>query len=276
MKAGNIREGMRVLDHRGTIHGTIDALEPERLRITRRGVHGPEEHWMPLTAVEWVDHAVHLHQGMSETGAIGGTGGASVRRGPGWRRGPLTWIGALAGLALVGVVASSATRAPGGSEPASQGEAAGVALPGGQSVAVAPGGLADDLQRYLASGEPAPRVFTLRTFDFAEGGTDVPPAATADLKTVGRILAAYPKARVELVAYADLPKNVRVANDVQAAADLGRRRAGALAVALIAAGVRPNAVTPVSGNDPGYLDSLTPATAKDDDDRHPDLIVTGK
>ena len=67
-----------------------------------------------------------------------------------------------------------------------------------------------------------------------------------------------------------------VAIDVQAAAELGRRRADALAAVLIAAGLPANVIEPVSGNDPGYLDSLTPATGKDSDDRHPDLIVTRK
>lgn len=274
MKAGNIREGMRVLDHRGTIHGTIDAIDADRLRITRRGMNGPEEHWMPFAAVEWVDHAVHLHQGMSETGAIGGAGGGARSRWLRWPARPLAWTGALGGLALLAVVASNAMRSASGAP--GPGRAAGVALPGGRSVTVAPGSVADDLQHFLASPQPVPRTFTLRTLDFAEGGSVVPSAAAGEMKTVARILAAYPQARVEVVGYADLPKNARVANDVQAAAELGRRRADALAAVLIAAGLPANVIEPVSGNDPGYLDSLTPATGKDSDDRHPDLIVTRK
>jgi outer membrane protein OmpA-like peptidoglycan-associated protein len=265
---------MRVLDHRGTIHGTVDTLEAEQFRITRRGMNGLEEHWMPFTAVQWVDHAVHLHQGMSETGASGGSDAAATRRGLRWPGRPLAWVVILGGLALVAVVASNAMHRDSGA-PA-QGTTAGVALPGGRSVAVAPGSVADDLQHFLASPQPVPRTFTLRTLDFAEGGSVIPSAATGELKTLARILAAYPKARVVLVGYADLPKNARVANDVQAAAELGRRRAAALAAALTAAGLPANAVEPVSGNDPAYLDSLTPATRKDDDDRHPDLIVTQK
>lgn len=284
MKAGNIRKGMQVLDHRGTVHGTVDATKGDRLRVIKRGVTGPEGHWMPVTAVEWVDHAVHLLQGASDVGvgAISGSaaGAKQLPRHPAesgkrpWYRIPLPWFVGLATLALAGLVATNAMRGRTGS--ATQSGAAGVALPGGHNVAIAPGGLEDDLQRFLASTEPAPRIFTLKAFNFVEGETAVPPGAKGELNTLAGILAAYPRAHVEVVGYADVPKNVRIAVDVQTAAELGRRRAAALTAALIAAGVPGKAIEPVSGNDPDYIDSITPATAKDAADRHPDLIITRK
>src|SRR3569623_2788384 len=148
---------MRVLDHRGTIHGTVDTLEAEQFRITRRGMNGLEEHWMPFAAVEWVDHAVHLHQGMSETGAIGGAGGGARSRWLRWPARPLAWTGALGGLAQLAVDASHAMRSASGAP--GPGRAAGVALPGGRSVTVAPGSVADDLQHFLGSPPPVPRPF---------------------------------------------------------------------------------------------------------------------
>jgi outer membrane protein OmpA-like peptidoglycan-associated protein len=283
VKAGNIRKGMRVLDHRGTLHGTVDAVKAGRVRIMRRGVDGMEGHWMPAGAVEWVDHAVHLFQGANDVGvgAItgSGTGEKPAPRHPAefgekrWRGIPLPWFVGLVGLVLVAVVATTVMR--GDRRGASQGTA-GVALPGGHNVSVAPGGLADDLQRFLASGQPVPRTFIFRTIDFDEGEAAIPSGTMGDVNTVARILAAYPKARVQVVGYADVPKNVRVAVDVQTAAELGRRRAAALAGALTAAGVPHGAIEPLSGNDPDYIDNVTPATAKDAGDRHPDLIVTRK
>ena len=284
MKAENIRKGMQVLDHRGTVHGMVDAADGDRLRVMRRGVSGPEGHWISVTAVEWVDHAVHLIQGAGDFGAAAitgsGTGAKQAPRHPAefgkrrWYAVPLPWFVGLVGLALVGVVALSAMH--GGIGGAGQAAATGVTLPGGHSVAVAPGSLEDDLQRFLASAEPAPRIFTLKAFEFDEGEAAIPPGAASELKTLAGILAAYPRARVEVVGYADIPKSVRIAIDVQTAAELGRRRAAALAGALIAAGVPARSIEPVSGNDPDYIESVTPATAKDASDRHPDLIVIRK
>jgi outer membrane protein OmpA-like peptidoglycan-associated protein len=279
--AGNIIKGMQVLDHRGTLHGTVDAAEGDRLHIMKRGMDGLEGHWIPIAAVERVDHAVHLFQHASDAGiGTAGATGAAAGLGPRqaefakrrWYRIPLPWFVALVALALVGVVATHAMRR--GS--AGRSVASGVTLPGGRSIAVAPGSVEDDLQQFLAAAEPGPRNFTLATLDFAPGDATVPAGATQELKTLAGILAAYPRARVELVGYADVPNNATVAADVQAAAALGRRRAAALAAALIAAGVPAGAITAASGNDPDYLDSVTPATAKDADDRHPDLIVTRK
>lgn len=265
VKAGKIAEGMQVLDHRGTALGRVDAIAIDRLRVMRRGVHGLEEHWLPLASVEWVDHAVHLHQGDAGSGA--------VERPPRkWRRHALMGLAGVVALGMIGVVAASEMR---GDEVEPASAASGVALPGGHTIDVAPGSVAEDLQRFLASPAPAPRLFTLRALEFDEGKVAMPPGAAGEVKDLARILAAYPKARVEVVGYADVPKNVAVAVDVQAAAETGRRRAAALAEALIAAGVSGKAVVAVSGNDPVYLDSLTPAP-KDGDDRHPDLIVTRK
>jgi outer membrane protein OmpA-like peptidoglycan-associated protein len=262
--AGKIGQGMRVLDHRGTALGKVDAIDVDRLCVMRRGVHGPEEHWLPLASVEWVDHAVHLREeGRSGEGARP----ARTRR--------RYWLLAIAGLGaagLVGIMAASAMR---GDDDTPRRTAGGVALPGGSTVDVAPGSVAEDMQRFLASPAAAPRMFTLRALEFDEGKLAIPSAAAGEVKELARVLAAYPRARVEVVGYADLPKNVAVAVDVQAAAEIGRRRARALADALIAAGVSDKAVVAVSGNDPLYLDSLTPAP-KDGDDRHPDLIVTRK
>ncbi|HSI17037.1 MAG TPA: DUF2171 domain-containing protein [Sphingomonas sp.] len=275
---------MQVLDHRGTVHGTVDVTKGDQLRVMKRGVTGLEGHWMPITAVEWVDHAVHLLQGASDigVGAISGSaaGARQLPRHPAesgkrpWYRIPLPWFVGLATLALAGLVVTNAMRDRTGGAAGSG--PTGVALPGGHSVAIAPGGLEDDLQRFLASAEPAPRIFTLKALDFVEGDATVPTGATGELRTLAGILAAYPRAHVEVVGYADVPKNVRTAVDVQTAAELGRRRAVALAAAMIAAGVPGKAIEPVSGNDPDYIDCITPATTKDARDRHPDLIITRK
>src|SRR4051794_2632882 len=94
---------MQVLDHRGTALGRGDAIDADRLCVMRRGVHGPEEHWVPLASVEWVDHAVHLHEGDSASGE--GTRPARKWRGP-----ALLGLAALLALVVIGIVAVSAMR----------------------------------------------------------------------------------------------------------------------------------------------------------------------
>jgi outer membrane protein OmpA-like peptidoglycan-associated protein len=227
---------------------------------------------------------VHLYQSANDVGVGTVTGSATgakaAPRQPAefgkrrWPTIPLPWFVGVAALVLAAVVVTNAMR--GGADSAAGNSTAGVALPGGHSVAVAPGSLADDVQRYLASAAPAPRSFTIRALDFKEGAATIPVGAAADLKTIARIFAAYPKTRIEVVAYADVPKSVGISVDMQAAADLGRRRAAALAQALVAGGMPGGAVEAVSGNDPAYLDRLTPVGIKDAVDRHPDLIILRK
>jgi outer membrane protein OmpA-like peptidoglycan-associated protein len=272
---GNIRKGMQVLDHRGTLHGTVDAVEAGWLQVVRRGIDGLQGHEVPVTAIHWVDHAVHLIPSAEDSVAAKPAARRPAEFGERRRlRIPLPWFAGLATLALLGLVATQVMHR--GAGRAVQGGATGVVLPGGDRITLAPGSVAEDLQRFLASPQPAPRTFTLETLDFAEGGAAVPRGAAGELKAVARILAAYPDARVTVVGYADVPRTAGVAVDVQAAAELGGRRAEALAALLVAGGAKRAAVTALSGNDPANLDKATQAVARSADDRHPELIVTRK
>lgn len=148
---------------------------------------------------------------------------------------------------------------------------AGVALPNGRTVAVAPGSLNEDVQRFLASTEPAPRTFSFDTLDFDNGKADIPSRAEQGVATLAQILAAYPDARVEVVAYGDAHKDAKARAD----ATLGQRRAAAIAGALVARGVPTDSIEPVSGDDPAYV-AATPPPAGDAGNRHADLVVVRK
>ena len=277
MTVGNICKGMQVLDHRGTLHGTVDAVEADWLQIVRRGIDGLQGYNVPLTAIHWVDHAVHLVPSAEDSVAAKPAARRPVEFSERHRfRIPLPWFAGLAALALIGLVATQVTRRGAGARGATPGGATGVGLPGGGRLPRAPGRVRRSSQRFLASPLPAPHTFTLETLDFAEGGAAVPRGAAGELNAIARILAAYPDARVTVVGYADVPRTAGVAIDVQAAAELGARRAEALAGQLVAGGAKRAAVTALSGNDPANLDKATQAVARSADDRHPDLIVTRK
>jgi outer membrane protein OmpA-like peptidoglycan-associated protein len=264
----DVRKGMRVLDAGGAEQGVVDAVEGERIKVAARGISGGPERWLPLSAVERVDDAVHIDRAASGAGGRFGLPplrNAAVAGSRGRSNYYLPWvIGAVVLALLIIVVATMRGRGD---------DAAGarVILPSGRAVAVAPGSLNDDVQRFLASTEPAPRTFSFDTLDFDGGKADVPSRAEPGLGTLAQILAAYPAARVEVIGYGDPRKDAKDRPDPT----LGQRRAAAIAGALVARGVPTDAIEPISGDDPAYI-AATPPPAGDAGDRHADLVVVRK
>jgi len=263
----DVRKGMRVLDAGGAEQGVVETVEGDRIKVAARGVSGGGERWLPFSAVERVDDAVHIDRAAS---GAGGRGLPPLRNPAVAGSRPrgnyyLPWVIGAAVLALL-VIAAVAWRARDHAVAAS-----GVALSNGRTVAVAPGSLNDDVQRFLASTEPAPRTFSFDTLDLDRGKTEIPSRAEPGLATLAQILAAYPDALVEVIGYGDARKNAQDRPDPT----LGQRRAAAIAGALVARGVPTDAIEPISGDDPAYI-AATPPPSGDTGNRHADLVVTRK
>ena len=264
----DVRKGMRVLDAGGAEQGVVDEVEAERIRFSRRGVSGGSERWLPRSAIERVDDAVHIERGAS--GEAGRFGLPPLRNAavPGSRRRSnyfLPWVSGAGGIALL-IVAALALRNRDHDKAA-----AGIVLPNGRTVVVAPGSLNDNAQRFLASTEPAPRTFSFDLLDFDTGKAAVPSHAEPGLTTLAQILAAYPATRVEVVGYGDPRKDVKDRPDPT----LGQRRAAAIAGALVTRGVPTEAIEPVSADDPAYV-AATPPPAGDAGNRRADLVILRK
>jgi outer membrane protein OmpA-like peptidoglycan-associated protein len=144
-----------------------------------------------------------------------------------------------------------------------------VALPGGQSVQLQPQTLNYELQRFLASPEPAPRTFAFENLNFATGSAELPADAQATVGALAQIMQAYPNARARVVGYADA-RGAEGAN-----AQLGAQRAESVVRALIAAGVPADRATAASGgeNDPQATNATAQGMAEN---RRTELTVTAK
>ncbi|UAK25628.1 OmpA family protein [Sphingomonas nostoxanthinifaciens] len=144
-----------------------------------------------------------------------------------------------------------------------------VTLPGGKVVDLQPATLNYDLQSFLASNAAAPRTFT---FDKLNFDTDQPVIRADDqptLSALGQILAAYPKANVRLVGYAD------ARGSAAANAKLGSDRAAAVAKALSDAGIDGKRITTASGGDSNPVASNATAGGQFEN-RRTELVVTSK
>ena len=144
-----------------------------------------------------------------------------------------------------------------------------VSLPGGKTVNLEPKTLNYDLQRYLASADPAPRTFTFDRLNFATDSAELPADAEATVSALAQILVAYPKARVQLSGYADStgsePHNVQ----------LGARRAEAVATALAAQGVTADRMKTATGGSTNPTDTNASSHGRAEN-RRTELVVLTK
>ena len=144
-----------------------------------------------------------------------------------------------------------------------------VTLPGGQTVDLEPKTLNYELQRFLASGDAPPRRFTFDHLNFATDSAELPADAQQTVTALARILAAYPKARVELAGYADStgadPRNVQ----------LGAQRAAAVEKALAAEGVAADRMKTATGGSSNPVDTNANADGRAEN-RRTELVVTAK
>ncbi len=144
-----------------------------------------------------------------------------------------------------------------------------VVLPGGKTVDLQPQTLNYDLQEYLASNAAAPRSFTFDKLNFDTASAQIRADDQPTLAALAQILAAYPKAGVRLVGYADA-RGSDAAN-----AKLGADRAAAVGAALTGAGIAAVRITTASGGDSNPVASNQTASGQFQN-RRTDLVVTAK
>ncbi|MGI4730482.1 MAG: OmpA family protein [Janthinobacterium lividum] len=144
-----------------------------------------------------------------------------------------------------------------------------VALPGGRTVDLQPQTLNYDLQAFLASAAAAPRTFTFDKLNFDTASSQIRADDQPTLSALGQILAAYPKATVRLVGYADA-RGSDVAN-----AKLGADRAASVAKALTATGIAAGRIATGSGGDSNPVASNQTSTGQFQN-RRTELVVTAK
>ncbi len=144
-----------------------------------------------------------------------------------------------------------------------------VALPGGKTVDLEPKTLNYELQRFLASPDPAPRTFTFDRLNFSTDSADLPADAQATTNALAQILVAYPKANVQLNGYADStgtePHNVQ----------LGAQRATAVAQALVGQGVAAGRIKTATGGSTNPTDTNASSQGRAEN-RRTELVVLAK
>lgn len=131
------------------------------------------------------------------------------------------------------------------------------------------GDLNTRLQQYLASPEQAGRRFTFDDLHFATGSAELPANAAQTVQALSATMRQYPNARVRIEGYAD------ARGSEQSNAQLGARRAEAVARALIGAGVDASRVSSATGSESNPVD--TNATPQGQAmNRRTDLVVVSK
>ena len=161
---------------------------------------------------------------------------------------------------------TTSTAAPPGTPPVAVEK---VTLPGGKTLDLEPKTLNYELQSFLASGDAPPRRFTFDHLNFATDSAALPADAQQTVSALAQILAAYPKAKVELAGYADStgadPHNVQ----------LGTERAEAVQKALAAQGVAADRMKTATGGSSDPVDSNANPTGRAQN-RRTELVVTAK
>lgn len=294
VEASDIRQHMPVVGSDGKRVGRVDAVDGDRIKITRKESPDGKHHYIPLSSVARVDAEVHLATAAAAALLAAGVADAD---GAGDGHGPLPpiknravedprprgnyylpWIlialAVIAALLLIRgcmhreagpVVAapapSAATTAPLPVEA--------VKLPDGQSVNLEPQTLNYELQRYLASDEATPKTFQFDKLNFDTASAAIRPEDQPNVDALAQILSAYPKAKVQIVGYTDA-RGTAPANDT-----LGQQRADAVVAALAAKGIDQRRIEAKSGGASNPTD--TNATPQGQaENRRTELVVTAK
>ncbi len=301
-QASDIRPHMEVLGSDGLHIGTVDHVDGERIKLTRKDSNDGEHHYIPLSEVTRVDSHVHVDTTATALGLIAAAGVTGAVADHGEAPFPpvqnrlvegakprgnyyLPWIVGLIGLILLlllfrscmshkdeaaaPVATTAETTTTTATTTAAPLKVEEVTLPGGQKVSLETAGLNYELQRYLASSEPTPRTFTFDKLNFDTASAAIRPADQANVDALAQILSAYPKAKVRIVGYTDArgssPSN----------AQLGKQRAESVAAALTAKGVDKGRITAESGGE-GNPDATNATAQGQFENRRTELVVTAK
>ena len=299
--ATQIRPHMTVLGSDGGHVGTVDAVEGNRIKLTKRDAADQHHHYLDMGQVARVDSAVHLNTGVAAAlagaGAAAGTAAAgdagtgesllppvknrAVDHAVPRKNFYLPWIVGVVGVILLLLLLRSCFErdpAPSATDtgPTTAGTTAttalpveAVALPNGQSMNLEPQTLNYELQRYLASSEATPRTFQFDKLNFDTGSATVRAADRGNVDALAQILAAYPAARVRIVGYTDA-RGAAPAND-----QLGQQRATAVMDALVAKGVARERIEAASGGEANPTSSNADAAGQFEN-RRTELVVLAK
>ena len=249
----HIRQHMDVIAADGERIGKVDAVEGERIKLTKDASSDGKHHHVDLSDVARVDEQVHLSKTRAALGlalAGAGTGTAAAAGAQGAKpanplpplRNPtvdgaaprrnymLPWV--LGGLALLGLIlALSQCDFDDDRANTTAAEAPAVVTPRVAGAPLIPGTLAHDLDRFMGSEDGLPRTFTFDAVNFDSGTATLRGEDDDDLNDIARVLAAYPSSRAAIVGYADARGDSRFNRD------LGANRAKAVIAALSARGV---------------------------------------
>lgn len=287
VQASDVRKDMEVRDNLGAHVGTVDGVEGDRIKLTRKDSADGLHHYVPLSAVDRVDTHVHLTAAGAAlltsgpaTAAYGsGTRKTAVGDTAAGRKSYLPWIiGAVVLLLLLlllkGCFGQSETKTVSTSETTTAATTAAlpvetVKLPNGSSVDVSPNTLNYELQRYLESGAATPRTFTFDKLNFDTGSAKIRAEDEANVDALAQILVAYPKAAGRVVGYTD------ARGSAGANANLGKERADAVVAALGAKGVTAGRVSAASGGETNPADTNA-TTDGQFENRRTELVVTAK
>jgi len=276
----NVREGMEVIASDGGMVGRVFGLHADHIHVQPTApVHGGD-HIIPRGWIARVDEHVHLdrdaalvretwgsdhaippaagHAGRTSGAAAAGAGGAHAAAHGGMGKSWIVWlIGAilLLGVIVLGVRGCGYASQDANYEDNAKGElseadraASGVSAADAGSAGVAGAGgaganLNSEVQAYLASSEAAPRTFTFQNLNFDTSSAEIRDEYRDEIEQIGRTLAGSQNARIRIVGYADA-RGAEGAN-----ADLGKRRAEAVAAALTANGLGADRIETQSGGE---------------------------
>lgn len=291
--ADDIREGMQVIGSDGGMVGRAIGLRGDHLHVEPTAPVRAGDHTIPRSWIARVDDHVHLDRNAAlvrdtwgaSDGDLGATSGNGARVGPaagtvaagahnashrGMGKSWIVWlIGAILLLLVIvlGIRGCGYAARDANYEDDAKGEiseadraASGVAAAG---TGAAAGNLNADVQAYLASSGAAPRTFTLQNLTFDTSSAEIRSEYREELTQLGRTLAGRLSSRVRIVGYAD-PRGGAGAN-----ADLGKRRAEAVAAALTANGVAAANIEAASGGETADAQNLTK-------DRRTELVILSR
>lgn len=230
MDNARIATGMPVMSRDGVRVGAVTDVDENGFTMSNHS--GGGTHRVGMADVARVDEHVHLDR---DAAFFASAGSAAPAAAAGAASGMPSWlVPLLIGLALLALLLWGLGQCSKRDDTPDT-----AALPPTEQVDI---GMADNapmlpaLQAYLDSSEPAPRtfVFDKLNFDTSEAAIRAEDAET--LKLLATALQAHPNARVKIVGYADA-RGAAGAN-----ADLGKRRADAVAAALRRGGVSAGAI----------------------------------
>lgn len=294
----DIKQHMVVVGSDGGHVGTVDAVEDQRIKLTKSDAADHHHHYVPLSSVARVDGQVHLSVTAAAalaaaTGAASDAGGGVASALPPVKNRAvdgttprknfyLPWIVGIIGVILLLLLLKSCTDrdpAPVAAAPAADmadpSAAAAplpveaVKLPDGRSLDLTPQTLNYELQRYLGSSEPTPKTFQFDKLNFETASAAIRPVDQPNIDALAQILAAYPQTKVKVVGYTDA-RGAAPGNEA-----LGQQRATAVMDALVAKGVARDRIEAATGGETNPTDSNATASGEFEN-RRTELVVLAK